>query len=224
MSNELLFPKTLQEAIVYFSDADRCHTYSVQLRWPAGITCPRCEHKEHSFLSTRKIWFCKGCKKQFSVKVGTIFEDSPLGMDKWMMAVWMVTSCKNGISSYEMARDLGITQKSAWFLDHRVRRALHEGSFDKPLSGHVEVAETFIGGKARNMHVEKRARRITGTGRKDNGGYGQVWNAAAKSVPRSFTTERPFNLKSRNTLKPVPRFTVTHYSRMRDWRANTPIS
>ena len=100
------------------------------------------------------------------MKVGTIFEDSPLGMDKWMMAVWLVVNCKNGVSSCEIARDLGITQKSAWFMDHRVRRALQEGSFEK-LAGEVEVDETFIGGKARNMHIEKRARRITGTGSKD---------------------------------------------------------
>ena len=112
------------------------------------------------------MWFCKGCKKQFTVKVRTIFEDSPLGMDKWMMAVWLVVNCKNGVSSCEIARDLGITQKSARFLDHRVRRALQEGSFEK-LPGEVEVDETFIGGKARNMHIEKRKRRISGAGGHD---------------------------------------------------------
>ena len=151
---------------MFFSDANRCHEYAESLRWPEGVTCPRCGHKEHSYISTRRKWFCKGCKKQFTVKVGTLFEDSPIGMDKWMMAVWMIVNCKNGISSYEIARDLGITQKTAWFLDHRVRRALQEGSFEK-LTGEVEVDETFIGGKARNMHVEKRKRRITGTGGHD---------------------------------------------------------
>jgi transposase-like protein len=166
MKSGLQAPKTLQEAIVFFADADRCHEYAVSLRWPDGVVCPRCDHKEHSYISTRRTWFCKGCKKQFTVKVGTIFEDSPIGMDKWMMAVWMVVNCKNGVSSYEIARDLGITQKSAWFLDHRVRRALQEGSFEK-LSGEVEVDETFIGGLARNMHIDKRQRRITGTGTKD---------------------------------------------------------
>ncbi len=167
MNGELgKLPETLQEAIVYFSDPDRAHMFAAALRWPAGVSCPRCESKEHSFVSTRRLWFCKGCKKQFTVKVGSIFEDSPLGMDKWMMGMWLIVNCKNGISSCEIARDLGITQKSAWYMDHRLRRALHSGSFEK-LSGHVEADETFIGGKARNMHVSKRARRITGTGGKD---------------------------------------------------------
>jgi transposase-like protein len=168
MSGQLTnLPKTLQEAIVYFSDASRALAYAIQLRWPNGVvTCPRCLADQHSFISTRRLWFCKGCKKQFTVKVGTIFEDSPLGMDKWMTAAWLVCNCKNGISSYEIARDLGITQKSAWFVDHRIRRAMQSGSFDK-LSGEIEAGETFIGGKARNMHAGKRARKITGTGGKD---------------------------------------------------------
>jgi transposase-like protein len=105
-------------------------------------------------------------KAQFSLKVGTIFEDSPIGLDKWLCALWLIVNCKNGISSCEMARDIGVTQKTAWFLDHRIRFALYSGSFDK-LSGEVEADETFIGGKARNMHIEKRKRRITGTGTKD---------------------------------------------------------
>jgi transposase-like protein len=109
---------------------------------------------------------CYGCNKQFSLKVGTIFEDSPLGLDKWMMAIWMIGNCKNSVSSYEMHRSIGVTQKSAWFMLHRIRKAMHEGSFTK-LSGEVEADETFIGGKARNMHVGKRQRRITGTGTKD---------------------------------------------------------
>jgi transposase-like protein len=160
-------PQTLQEAIAYFADADKCFAFAVGLRWPDGeITCPRCESSEYSFISTRRLWFCKGCKKQFTVKVGTIFEDSPLGMDKWMTAMWLVVNCKNGISSCEVARDLGITQKSAWFMVHRLRLALHEGSFVK-LAGEVEVDETFIGGLARNMHDWKRETRITGTGGKD---------------------------------------------------------
>ena len=159
-------PESLQEAIVYFSDLDRAHKFATMLRWPDGVECPRCGSKEHSYISTRRIWFCKGCKKQFTVKVGSIFEDSPLGMDKWMMAVWLIISCKNGISSYEIASHLGITQKSAWHMMHRVRRAMQSGSFVK-LSGEVEADETFIGGKARNMHIDKRHRRITGTGGKD---------------------------------------------------------
>jgi transposase-like protein len=161
------FPKTLQEAIVYFGDPDKAFDAAIALRWPNGITCPRCESKEHSFISTRKIWFCKGCAKQFTIKVGSIFEDSPLGMDKWMFATWLVANCKNGVSSCEVARHLGITQKSAWFMDHRIRHAMHSGSFNNKLSGQIEADETFIGGKARNMHKEKRERVITGTGGKD---------------------------------------------------------
>jgi len=166
MGGELSLPKTLQEAIVYFSDADRCLEYATRLRWPNGVTCPRCGAKEHSYISTRRFWFCKGCKKQFTIKVGTIMEDSPIGLDKWMTAAWLICNCKNGISSYEIARDLGLTQKTAWFLNHRIRAAMQSGSFDK-MTGEVEVDETFIGGKARNMHIEKRQRRITGTGSKD---------------------------------------------------------
>lgn len=152
-------PKTLQQAVIYFSDPDRALELAVSLRWPDGIRCPRCDHDQHSFLSTRRIWFCKGCKKQFTIKVGTIFEDSPLGIDKWMIAVWLVVNCKNGISSYEVASDLGITQKSAWHMLHRVRLALQRGSLSK-LSGHVEVDETWIGGKARNMHRSVLAKRV----------------------------------------------------------------
>jgi transposase-like protein len=160
-------PKTLQDAIVFFSDLDRALAFAIVLRWPDGkIDCPRCGSDQHSFISTRRIWFCKGCHKQFTIKVGTIFEDSPLGMDKWMTAVWLICNCKNGISSYETARDLGITQKSAWFMMHRIRGAMESGSFNK-LSGEIEADETFIGGKARNMHVAQRKRRITGTGGKD---------------------------------------------------------
>src|ERR1700693_1484842 len=155
MNKTLNAPKTLQEAIAFFSDPERCFAYAVAFRWPDGkISCPRCDSREHSFVSTRRLWFCKCCKKQFTVKVGTIFEDSPLGMDKWMAAMWLIVNCKNGISSCEVARDLHITQKSAWFMVHRLRLALQEGSFAK-LAGEVEVDETFIGGLARNMHEWK---------------------------------------------------------------------
>ena len=170
MSNTLQLPKTLQEAVSFFSDPQRTFDYAVKLRWPDGkVTCPRCEGTKHSFISTRRQWFCKGCKKQFTVKVGTIFEDSALGMDKWMIAVWLIVNAKNGISSYEVSRALGITQKSAWFMMHRVRLALHEKQFVQ-LGGsgkEVEVDETFIGGLARNMHADKRKLRITHTGTKD---------------------------------------------------------
>jgi hypothetical protein len=120
-----------------------------------------------TYLANAKLYKCYGDhpKPKFSLKVGTIFEDSPIGLDKWLAGLWLIVNCKNGISSYEIGRDLGISQKSAWHLAHRLRFALHQGSFEK-FSGHVEVDETFIGGKARNMHVEKRARRITSTARR----------------------------------------------------------
>jgi transposase-like protein len=157
-------PDTLQKAIVYFSDPERCFQYAFNLRWPNGVvSCPRCGSEEHSFIKTRRIWFCKGCKKQFTLKVGTVFEDSPLGLDKWMCAFWMLCNCKNGISSCEVARAIGITQKSAWFMMHRIRKAMHEDS-GVMLSGEIEADETFIGGKARNMHISVRKRRITGSG------------------------------------------------------------
>src|SRR5215212_8650477 len=158
-------PKTLVEAIRYFSDLDVATEYVAKLRWPDGPVCPRCGtlDKKHYYLKTRRLWKCRACQKQFSVKVGTIFEDSPLGLDKWLPAVWLIANCKNGISSYELARDLGIQQKSAWFMLHRIRLAMQRGSIEK-LSGEVEVDETYIGGLARNMHKSKRTEKITGTG------------------------------------------------------------
>ena len=165
MENE---PKTLQDAILYFSDRVRCREYVVARRWPNGVTCPRCGNKKVKFQEKYNRWQCSARhdRRQFTVKTGTIFKDSPLGLDKWLCAMWLVVNCKNGVSSYEIHRAIGVTQKTAWFMDHRIRLALSVGSFDK-LSGEVEADETFIGGKARNMHVEKRKRRITGTGGKD---------------------------------------------------------
>jgi transposase-like protein len=151
------FPKTLIEAIKYFGNPDTALGCMVAIRWPEGIVCPRCEATEYSFVKTRRIWICKGCKKHFSVKIGTIMEDSPIGLDKWLSAIWLIVNAKNGISSYEIHRSLGITQKSAWFMLHRIRVAMQAGTFQK-LSGEVEVDETFIGGKARNMHPGRRAR------------------------------------------------------------------
>jgi transposase-like protein len=161
-------PKTLQEAIVYFSEPDRAFEYAKKLRWADGkVVCPRCNGAKHSFIKTRRIWFCYDCKKQFTLKVGTIFEDSPLGLDKWMTAFWLLANSKNGISSHELGRALGITQTTAWFMLQRVRLVLQDDFFGSKLGGEVEVDETFIGGKARNMHLSKRKRRITGTGTKD---------------------------------------------------------
>jgi len=158
-------PKTLLEAIRYFSDLDVATEYVAKLRWPDGPVCPKCGvlDEKHYYLKTRRVWKCRECKKQFSVKVGTIFEDSPVGLDKWLAAIWLIANCKNGVSSYEVARDLGVTQKTAWFMMHRIRLAMQTGTFEK-LSGEVEVDETYIGGKARNMHKDKRKQKISGTG------------------------------------------------------------
>lgn len=163
MENERPFPKTLLDAVKYFSDPDTALGCMIAIRWPDGITCPRCESTEHSFVRTRRIWICKGCKKHFSVKLGTIMEDSPIGLDKWLSAIWLIVNAKNGISSYEIHRALGITQKSAWFLLHRIRKAMQTGTFNK-FMGPVEIDETFIGGLARNMHRADKARKIHGTG------------------------------------------------------------
>ncbi len=162
-------PTTLQEAILYFSDPARCREYVVARRWPNGVICPRCGSQKVAFLEKYNRWQCgsRHASRQFTLKTGTIFEDSPLGMDKWLPAMWQVVNCKNGISSYEVHRALGVTQKTAWFMDHRIRLALQMGTIEKKFFGEVEVDETFIGGKARNMHVDVRERRITGTGPKD---------------------------------------------------------
>lgn len=165
-------PKTLQEAILYFADADNCLRYMVAHRWPKGVECPTCSRKDVTWLSAQRKWQCKSghAKRQFTAKIGTIFEDSPLGLDKWLPAVWIITSAKNGVSSCEIARSLGVTQKTAWFMLHRIRLAMQSGSLMKlggSGSGEVEADETFIGGKARNMHLSVKARRITGTGTKD---------------------------------------------------------
>jgi transposase-like protein len=159
-------PATLVEAVRYFAEPDACLAFMVGMRWPNGdIVCPRCGRPEPRFLAERRIWQCGKAhpKRQFSIKTGTIFEDSPLGMEKWLPAVWMIVNDKNGISSYEVARALGITQKSAWFMMHRIRKAVENGSLDL-LRGQVEADEAYIGGKVRNMHRSKR-RRVIGSKR-----------------------------------------------------------
>jgi hypothetical protein len=165
-------PKTLQQAIIYFADADNCLNSMVKLRWPDGVViCPTCGREDAVFLKNQRKWQCKNVhtKRQFSAKVGTIMEDSALPLDKWLVAIWMIANCKNGVSSYEVARALGITQKSAWFMLHRIRLAMQTRSFLKlgGPDGEVEVDETFVGGAARFMHADKHKRRITETGTKD---------------------------------------------------------
>jgi transposase-like protein len=164
-------PKTLQQAIRFFTDYENCREFMIAVRWPDGkVRCPQCDSEKVTYLQAARLYRCYGAhpRQKFSLKIGTIFEDSPIGLDKWLPAVWLLVNCKNGISSYEVARDLGVTQKTAWFMMHRVRLAVQCGSFRK-LGGEgseIEVDESFIGGKARNMHLDQRKRRITGTGGK----------------------------------------------------------
>ncbi len=160
-------PKSLQEAVVYFSNPDNCINYVAIRRWPNGVVCPGCGATKVSFNAKRRTWKCGSHhpKREFSVKVGTIYEDSPIQLDKWLTATWMLTNCKNGVSSYEIARDMRVTQKSAWFMLQRIRLAMQDEFFGSKLGGEVEVDETFIGGKARNMHKNVRARRISGRGK-----------------------------------------------------------
>lgn len=147
-------PKTLIEAVTFFSDKTNAVNYLSAKRWPNGVTCPACASHDVTALKTRQLWQCKGCRKQFSVKVGTIFEDSPLPLGKWLTASWMLMNCRNGVSSCEIARSVGVTQKTAWFMMHRIREAMKNGSIEK-LSGTVEVDETFVGGSKKNRHESK---------------------------------------------------------------------
>ena len=168
------WPKTLQQAVIYFADPARCLEAAISLRWPDGtVTCPTCGSTDVHFIATRQIWRCKGkahARQQFSVKIGTVMEDSPITLDKWMVALWLLSAAKNGISSYELHRAIGITQKSAWFLLHRVRLAMHTEP-NGPFNGHVEADETFIGGRARFMHKGKRERVMQG---RQSGKFGKV--------------------------------------------------
>src|SRR5450759_5209298 len=160
-------PKTLQEAVIFFADPDNCLAYVAGKRWRDGVVCPTCGRDDVSYLENQRKWQCKSQhpKRQFSAKVGTIFEDSPLPLEKWLPVVWMVVNCKNGISSYEVARAIGVTQKSAWFMLHRIRLAMQENGSPKLGGGNsgnpVEIDETFVGGKAGNMHRNRRNRMTT---------------------------------------------------------------
>lgn len=157
-------PQTLQEAIAYFADPELCFEFAKKLRWPDGIVaCPRCGVAKNSFIKTRRLWFCYGCKKQFTIKVKTIMEDSPIGLDKWMTAFWMLANCCNGISSHELGRALGVTQTTAWFMLHRIREVMggkkaSRGKMPGGKSGEYEVDEPFIGPVPKNMHRDRRER------------------------------------------------------------------
>ena len=162
---EVKTPKTLREAITYFSNPDNCVAYMAAKRWPNGVTCPTCGSTKVRYDAKTWRWQCAShhAKRKFSLKTGTVLEDSPLGLDKWLPVVWLVTNCKNGVSSWEIHRAMGVTQKTAWFMLQRARLAL-QGKNGGKLSGEIEADESFIGGKARNMHAHKRAEKIHGRG------------------------------------------------------------
>ncbi len=199
-------PVTLIEAIRLFADEDTCIDFMVNLRWPDGkVTCPNCGSDAVTWMAKSKRWQCKAkhAKRQFSIKVGTIFEDSPISLSKWLPAVWLIASAKNGISSHEIHRGLGVTQKTAWFMLHRIRLAMQSGSMGK-MSGSVEVDETFIGGKSRFMHKAVRARKIKGTG-----GMGKtaVLGLLERHGPDGHSAVRAqvVETRRRKTLSPVVR-------------------
>lgn len=157
-------PKTLLEAVQYFSDSERCRQFMIEVRWSDGIVrCPICQSEKVTYLEKAKVYRCYGkhLKQKFSLKVGTVFEDSPIGLDKWLPAAWMLSNCRNGVSSYELSRSLGVTQKSAWFMLHRIRLAMKDEApalLGGPEGGGVEVDESFVGGQPKNWHAAKRVK------------------------------------------------------------------
>lgn len=179
-------PQTLLEAIQYFSDPDVTLAFAVKMVWPDDVTCLYCKSKDAHFISTRRIWRCRACKKQYSIKVGTIFEDSPLGLDKWLTAIWLIANAKNGLSSWEVHRSIGVTQKTAWFMLHRIRYAMQTGTFQK-MSGPVEVDETFVGGLEKFKHESKKLRQ----------GHGSVGKAIVMGVLEREGQEKPSQVRAK---------------------------
>ncbi len=196
-------PKSLLQATRYFADPDVCVEFVASMRWPEGVVCPHCEGKKVSYLKSRRIFKCmaKECHKQFSVKTGTIFEDSAIPLDKWLTAIWLVVNCKNGISSYELMRDLKVTQKSAWFMLHRIRLALKDGNWSKlggPDGGPVEIDEAYIGGAPANKHMSER---MDGKYIKDSAGF-TIRNPNYKSTAGRASKKIPvFGMLDRETRK-----------------------
>src|ERR1017187_9834454 len=201
--------KTLQEAILHFSDFENCKAVLARLRWPDGVVkCPRCGSDHVVYLAKNRVWKCYGKHEspKFSLKTGTIFEDSPLGLDKWLAALWLVVNCKNGISSCESARDLGVTQKTAWFMNQRLRFALKNGGLGM-LCGEVEADETFIAARRATCTRINAPRRSAVPAPKTRPPSWGSWSAAGKFAPRLFPTgeRKPFRPKSAAMLRPVRR-------------------
>lgn len=232
MTNASSEPQTLIEAIRYFANPDVALHTMVELRWPDGVHCPTCGRTDPRFIATRRIWECKEKhpRLQFSAKVGTIFEDSPIDLGKWFAAIWIVANCRNEISSYEMHRALGVTQKTAWFMDHRIRLAMQTGTFEK-MAGAVEADESFIGGLSKNMHA-KRRKRVIGDAR------GHAGKEVVMGILRRTDKARGSKSKVRaehvrdvsgDTLKEQVRSTVERGSRLYGlaiaaWMTNTSNS
>src|SRR5687768_7520485 len=210
MDAPLKTPETLQAAIEFFADDTRCHEYLVSIRWPDGVKCPTCFRENPRYLANQRRFECKNKhpKRQFSVKVGTIFEDSPIPLKSWLLAVWQITNCKNGISSYELARAIGVTQKTAWFMNHRIRLAMQDKDNGGKLAGEVEVDETYIGGKARNMNRQQRKKHLAGRGHKN------AW--AGKVAVMGLLERHPERGKSRVRTVPV--------NTIRTYRLNQEVS
>ncbi len=200
-------PKTLQEAVQVFTDPKNCIAYLVAKRWPNGVTCPTCGNSKVGFLEKQQRFQCskRHPKQQFSVKVGTIFEDSPLGLDKWLPVVWLITNCKNGVSSWEIHRAMGVTQKTAWFMLHRVRLAMQDEKHGGKLGGEVEVDETYIGGKVRNMHKDRKAR-VQSEGRNKGGKTTVIGLLERGGTVKAVVTED----RKLNTIQPIVRENVEH--------------
>lgn len=189
---------TLQQAILHFSNYENCKAFMVALRWPDGVRCPRCGSSHVTYLESARLWKCyeKHARPKFSLKTGTVFEDSPLGFDKWLPVMWMLVNCKNGVSSWEIHRSIGVTQKTAWFMLHRCRLALQDSRAGGKLGGEVEVDETFIGGKARNMHADKRADKIKGRGPEGKTIVAAVLERGGKVRTKVVPKRRKQNLQS----------------------------
>ena len=200
---------TLRDAILYFADFEHCKDFMVELRWPNGtVKCPECGSEKVCYLAKNRVWKCYAThpKPRFTLKTGTIFEDSPIPLEKWLPAVWMLLNCKNGISSWELHRALGVTQKTAWFMLHRIRLAMRSKTFNKlggPGGGEVEVDESFIGGKARNMHYARKVE-VQKEGR-NTGGKAIVMGMLERGgTVRTAVIED----RTKNTMQPIVRENV----------------
>lgn len=208
MENNL--PTTLTEAIETFADPSYAHSVAVSFVWPDGMpTCHHCGSKNAHFLAKYLRYRCRNCRKDFTVKNGTIFEDSPLPLSKWMTAMWLICNCKNGISSNELSRDIGVTQRTAWFMNHRIREAMKSGSFAK-INGTAEIDETFVGGLEKNKHKDK----------KRNQGRGGVGKAIVMGVLERGNGKGKSRINAKlipNTEGPTLKGEVSRYVQVGSW-------